>query len=55
MTDLSDAVKAAAAQGKCWDQAMQEIKLPKYEKWASYNAYLPGNIERFCNYWGRGY
>ncbi len=55
MTDLSDAVKAAAAQGKCWDQAMKEIKLPKYEKWANYDAYLPGNIERFCNYWGRGY
>lgn len=55
MTDLSDAVKAAAAQGKCWDQAMKEIKLPKYEKWANYDTWLPGNIERFCSYWGRGY
>ncbi len=55
MMDVSDAVKAAAAQGKCWDAAMKEIKLPKYEKWANYDAYLPGNIERFCNYWGRGY
>ncbi len=55
MTDLSDAVKQAAGQGKCWDQAIQEVKLPKYEKWGSYAQFLPGNIERFCSYWGRGY
>jgi glyoxylase-like metal-dependent hydrolase (beta-lactamase superfamily II) len=55
MMDVSDAVKQVAAQGKCWDAAMKEIKLPKYEKWANYDAYLPGNIERFCSYWGRGY
>ena len=53
--DLSAAVKVAADQGKCFDQAMTEIKLPKYEKWGSYAEYLPGNIERFCEYWGRGY
>ncbi len=55
MTDLSDAVKVAANQGKCFDAAMKEIKLPKYEKWGNYEQYLPGNIERFCEYWGRGY
>lgn len=55
MTDLSDAVRQAADQGKCWDGAMQEIKLPKYERWAGYAQFLPGNIERFCSYWGRGY
>jgi glyoxylase-like metal-dependent hydrolase (beta-lactamase superfamily II) len=55
MIDLSDAVRQAAAQGKCWDAAMKEIKLPKYEKWGSYEQFLPGNIERFCSYWGRGY
>jgi hypothetical protein len=38
--------------GKCFDTAMKEIKLPKYEKWANYDAYLPGNIQRF---YGRGY
>jgi glyoxylase-like metal-dependent hydrolase (beta-lactamase superfamily II) len=54
LNDLSDAVKAAAAEGKCFDQAMKEIKLPKYEKWANYDRYLPGNIERFCMFWGRG-
>jgi glyoxylase-like metal-dependent hydrolase (beta-lactamase superfamily II) len=55
MTDLSDAVKQAANQGKCFDTAMKEVKLPKYEKWANYDNWLPGNIERFCEYWGRGY
>jgi len=55
MTDLSDGVKQAADQGKCWDGAMQEIKLPKYEKWGNYAQFLPGNIERFCSYWVRGY
>jgi hypothetical protein len=54
-TDLSAAVKVAADQGKCFDQAMTEIKLPKYEKWGSYAQYLPGNIQRFCEYWGGGY
>ena len=34
---------------------MREIKLPKYESWASYQTSLPANIERYCYYWGRGY
>ena len=55
MTDLSDAVKKAAAEGKCFDNAMKEVKLPKYEKWGNYEQFLPGNVERFCEYWGRGY
>ena len=37
------------------DTAMKEIKLAKYEKWTNYEASLPGNIERFCYWWGRGY
>jgi glyoxylase-like metal-dependent hydrolase (beta-lactamase superfamily II) len=53
--DLSEAVRVAAGQGKCWDAAMAEIKLPKYEKWGNYERSLPMNIEKFCNYWGRGY
>ncbi|MCI0548525.1 MAG: MBL fold metallo-hydrolase [Candidatus Rokubacteria bacterium] len=55
MTDLSEAVRQAANQGKCFDAAIKEIKLPKYEKWGNYEAFLPGNIERFCEFWGRGY
>jgi glyoxylase-like metal-dependent hydrolase (beta-lactamase superfamily II) len=55
MQDLSAAVKKAADEGKCADQAMKEIKLPKYEKWGSYNEFLPMNVERYCYYWSRGY
>jgi hypothetical protein len=44
-----------STQGKCFDGAIKEVKLPKYEKWANYEQFLPGNVERFCEYWGRGY
>jgi glyoxylase-like metal-dependent hydrolase (beta-lactamase superfamily II) len=55
LEDLSSEVRKAADAGKCFDVAMKEVKLPKYEKWANYDASLPGNIERFCYWWGRGY
>lgn len=34
---------------------MPDGYVPKYEKWGSYDTFLAGNIERFCEYWGRGY
>lgn len=55
LEELSAEVKKAADSGKCFDTAMKEIKLPKYEKWANYEASLPANIERFCYWWARGY
>ena len=55
LEDLSAEVKKAADAGKCFDTAMKEVKLPKYEKWANYDASLPSNVERFCYWWGRGY
>ena len=55
MEDLSAEVRKAADAGKCFDTAMKEVKLPKYEKWANYEASLPANVERFCYWWGRGY
>jgi glyoxylase-like metal-dependent hydrolase (beta-lactamase superfamily II) len=48
MQDLSAEVKNAAAQGKCTDTAMKEIKLPKYEAWGNYATFLPMNVERYC-------
>ena len=51
----SDQVKVAADQGKCWDAAIKEVSLPKYEKWGAYSQYFAGNVERYCSYWGRGY
>ena len=54
LQDLSAAVKEAASQGKCYADAMRDIKLPKYESYGNYNANLPLNIERFCDYYNRG-
>jgi glyoxylase-like metal-dependent hydrolase (beta-lactamase superfamily II) len=54
LQDLSAAVKQAADDHKCLAQAMREIKLPKYEKWANYDEYLPMNIERFCDFFSLG-
>jgi glyoxylase-like metal-dependent hydrolase (beta-lactamase superfamily II) len=54
LTDLSNATRDLANQGKCFDEAMRTLKLPKYESWAGYAQYLPGNVERFCEYWARG-
>lgn len=51
MTDLRDAVQAAAKEGRCYDRAMAEIKLVKYEKWGGYAQYMPGNVERFCAFY----
>ncbi len=55
LEDLSAETKKAADAGKCFDTAMKEVKLPKYEKWANYENGLPANVERFCYWWGRGY
>lgn len=49
MDDLNDVVKKAADEGKCYDTAMKEIKLPKYESWGGYTNFLPLNIERYCS------
>ena len=38
----------AAAEGRCTDTAMRELKLPKYESWGNYANFLPMNIERMC-------
>ena len=44
--DLIAAVQEARKQGWSQDKAKQEIRLPKYEKWAFYNEWLPLNVER---------
>ncbi len=55
LQELSGEVKKAADANKCFDTAMREIKLPKYESWSGYQTALPANIERYCYFWGRGY
>ncbi|MET0203894.1 MAG: MBL fold metallo-hydrolase [Casimicrobiaceae bacterium] len=54
LTDLSNATRELANQDKCYDEAMRTLKLPKYESWSGYAQFLPGNVERFCEYWARG-
>ena len=55
MTDLAAAVKTAADEGKCYDNAMKEVKLPKYESWGNYAAWFPGNVERYCLLYRSGF
>jgi hypothetical protein len=55
MNDLATAVKTAADEGKCYDNAMKEVKLPKYESWGSYAAWFPGNVERYCLLYRSGF
>ena len=54
LQDASAAVKAVAREGKCWEPAEKELKLPKYEKWPGYENNLPFVIRRYCGLWGRG-
>ena len=52
--DLSAAVKQAVSEGKSYADAQKDIRLPKYEAWPNYNAFLPMNIERYYDFWNRG-
>jgi glyoxylase-like metal-dependent hydrolase (beta-lactamase superfamily II) len=54
MLDLSAAVKQAVDAGKTYADAIRDIKLPKYENLPGYQQNLPGNIERYYDYWNRG-
>jgi hypothetical protein len=54
LQDLSAAVKTAVSEGKTYADAQKEIKLPKYESWPNYNAFLSMNIERYYDFWNRG-
>ena len=54
LRDLSAAAKKAFEEGKCYDQAEKEIRLPRYENWAGYGPFLPMNVERYCDFWNRG-
>ena len=54
LQDLSAAVKKALGEGKSYADAEKEIKLPKYEKWGGYEAFLQMNIERYYDFHNRG-
>ena len=54
LQEASAAVKAAAAEGKCWEPAEKELKLPKYESMPGYQNGLQFVLRRYCGLWGRG-
>ena len=47
-------MKQAVSEGKSYADSQKEIKLPKYESWPNYSAFLPMNIERYFDFWNRG-
>jgi glyoxylase-like metal-dependent hydrolase (beta-lactamase superfamily II) len=47
-------MKTLARDGKCWDAAEKDFKLPAYESWPGYANNLPFVARRYCGLWGRG-
>jgi glyoxylase-like metal-dependent hydrolase (beta-lactamase superfamily II) len=54
LQDASAEMKKLAQDGKCWDTAERDFKLPKYESMPGYAAGLPFVARRYCGLWGRG-
>ena len=54
LQEASAEMKKLGQDGKCWDAAEKEFKLPKYESWPGYAAGLPFIARRYCGLWGRG-
>ena len=54
LQDASAEMKKLAHEGKCWEPAEKEFKLPKYESWPGYANNLPFVARRYCGLWGRG-
>ena len=47
-------MKKLGQEGKCWDTAEKEFKLPKYATLGGYEASLQFIGRRYCGLWGRG-
>jgi hypothetical protein len=54
LEDASAEMKKMGQDGKCWDQAEKDFKLPKYENMPGYAGGLPFVARRYCGLWGRG-
>ena len=52
--EASAEMKKMGQDGKCWDAAEKEFKLPKYASWPGYENGLPFIARRYCGLWGRG-
>src|SRR5215813_10646291 len=54
LQEASAEMKKLGQDGKCWDAAEKEFKLPKYASWPGYENGLPFIARRYCGLWGRG-
>jgi glyoxylase-like metal-dependent hydrolase (beta-lactamase superfamily II) len=54
LQEASAEMKKLGQDGKCWDTAEKEFKLPKYASWPNYENGLPFVARRYCGLWGRG-
>jgi glyoxylase-like metal-dependent hydrolase (beta-lactamase superfamily II) len=54
MQEASGEMKTLAQDGKCWEPAEKDFKLPKYAGWPGYDSGLPFVARRYCGLWGRG-
>jgi glyoxylase-like metal-dependent hydrolase (beta-lactamase superfamily II) len=54
LQEASAEMKKLGQEGKCWDTAEKEFKLPKYASWPGYENGLPFIARRYCGLWGRG-
>jgi len=54
LQEASAEMKKLGQEGKCWDAAEKEFKLPNYASWPGYENGLPFIARRYCGLWGRG-
>jgi glyoxylase-like metal-dependent hydrolase (beta-lactamase superfamily II) len=54
LQEASAEMKKLGQEGKCWDAAEKEFKLPKYATLPGYDQGLPFIAQRYCALWGRG-
>ncbi|HMJ44203.1 MAG TPA: MBL fold metallo-hydrolase [Pseudolabrys sp.] len=52
--EASGELKKMGQDGKCWDAAEKEFKMPKYATLPGYEAGLGMVARRYCGLWGRG-
>jgi glyoxylase-like metal-dependent hydrolase (beta-lactamase superfamily II) len=53
-SDLTEAVTKAGQDGKCFDPAGKEVRLPQHATLQNYEQNIEWNVHRWCGYWGRG-
>jgi glyoxylase-like metal-dependent hydrolase (beta-lactamase superfamily II) len=54
MQEASAEMKKMGQDGKCWEPAEKDFKLPKYAGWPGYENGLQLVARRYCGLWGRG-